>query len=257
MALQSVEAHDPQRLGGLRFRPRCRRRHVARHRARLRAGQDRAARRGDRPQQYVPARPVAATRRARTPRHHRGGGVGRQRARLSRTLRGDGGSLARLGVGRAFLRRPFQSLRQPDPPQRQRSAEAPLPAEADFGRACGRARHVGAGRGLGRGLHAHARGAQGRPLHPQRLENVDHQRAGGRDPGGLCEDRPECRRARDHRFPDREGHEGILDRAKARQARHARLRYLRTGVRRLRGAGGERARQGQRGREGPDVRPRL
>ena len=116
------------------------------------------------------------------------------------------------------------------------------------GRACRRARHVGAGRGLGRRLHAHARRAQGRPLRPQRLENVDHQRAGGRDAGGLCQDRPERRRARDHGVPDREGHEGILDRAEARQARHARLRHLRAGVRGLRGAGGERARQGQRRR---------
>ena len=33
-------------------------------------------------------------------------------------------------------------------------------------------------------------------------------------------------------FLDREGHEGLLDRAEARQARHARLRHLRAGVRR-------------------------
>ena len=68
---------------------------------------------------------------------------------------------------------------------------------------------------------------------------------------------PRRRRARHHRLPDREGHEGLLHRAEARQARHARLRHLRAGLRGLRGAGGERARRGRRGRRRADVRPRL
>ena len=54
---------------------------------------------------------------------------------------------------------------------------------------------------------------------------------------------PQRRAARHHRVPDREGHEGLLDRAEARQARHARLEHLRARVRGLRGAGRERARR--------------
>ena len=95
---------------------------------------------------------------------------------------------------------------------------------------------------------------EGRPLRPQRHQDVDHQRPACRHAGGLRQDRSGRRRARHHRVPDREGHEGILDRAEARQARHARLRHLRAGVRRLRGAGGERARRRRRRRQHPDVR---
>ena len=45
-------------------------------------------------------------------------------------VRRDGGDLARVGGGRAVLWRAFEPVRQPDPPQRQRGAEAALPAEA-------------------------------------------------------------------------------------------------------------------------------
>ena len=51
--------------------------------------------------------------------------------------------------------------------------------------------------------------------------------------------------------------QGFLAGAEARQARHARLRYLRARVRGLRGAGGERAGRGRQRRQRPDVRPRL
>ena len=68
---------------------------------------------------------------------------------------------------------------------------------------------------------------------------------------------PAAGAARHHRVPDREGLQGLLDRAEARQARHARLRHLRAGVPGLRGAGGERARRRRRRRHHPDVRPRL
>ena len=44
------------------------------------------------------------------------------------------------------------------------------------------------------------------------------------------------------------GMAGLLDRAEARQARHARLGHLRAGVPGLRGAGGERAGPGRRRR---------
>jgi isovaleryl-CoA dehydrogenase len=55
--------------------------------------------------------------------------------------------------------------------------------------------------------------------------------------GGLCQDQPRCRAARHHRLPHREGDEGVPAGAKARQARHARLTDVGTGVRGLRGAG--------------------
>ena len=124
---------------------------------------------------------------------------------ISRTGR-DGGDLPRLGLGRPLLRRAFQPLRQPDPPQRQRGAEAPLPAEADLRRACRRARHERAGRGLRRRLDAHAGREEGRPLRAQRHQDVDHQRARCRHAGGLRQDRSGGRRARHHRLPHREGH---------------------------------------------------
>ena len=66
-----------------------------------------------------------------------------------------GGDFARFRRGRAFLRRPLESLRQPDPPQRLGGAEARISAQADFRRACRRAGHVGARRRLRRGVDAH------------------------------------------------------------------------------------------------------
>ena len=249
--------HDPQCLGGLRFRPRTRRRHAAQVGARFRAGPHRAARRGHRPRQRLPARPVAGNGRARPARHHGRGRVRRLGPRLSRALRGDGGDFARQRRGRPVLWRAFQSLRQPAQPQRQCRAEKEISAQADFRRACRRAGDVGAGRRLRRGVDAHARRQEGRPLHPQRLENVDHQRPGRRHAGGLCQDRPHRRRARHHRLHCRERHEGLCPGAEARQARHARLRHQRTGVHRLRGAGGQRAGRGRQRRQRADVRPRL
>ena len=134
---------------------------------------------------------------------------------LSRPLRGDGGNLARLGLGRPVLRRALQSLRQPDPPQRQRRTAPQISAEADLRRARRRAGDVGARRRLRRRVDAHPRRQEGRPLRPQRHENVDHQRPGGRDARGLRQDRPGRRRARHHRLHDREGHEGIFHRARS------------------------------------------
>ena len=136
-------------------------------------------------------------------------------------------------------------------------AAAPLSAEADFRRACRRAGDVGAGRRLRRGVDAHPRRPQGRPLHSQRLENVDHQRAGRRHARGLRQDRPHRRRPRHHRLPRREDVQGFFHRAKTRQARHARLRHQRDRVPGLRGAGRERARRRRQRRQHSDVRPRL
>ena len=95
--------------------------------------------------------------RARAARHHRRGGIWRRRHGLPRALRRDGGGEPRLGLGRALLRRPLEPLRQPDPPQRQRGAEAQIPAEADLGRACRRAGDERAGRRLRCRLDAAAR----------------------------------------------------------------------------------------------------
>ncbi len=193
----------------------------------------RAARRRDRPQQHVPARPVAGDRRARPARHHGRGGIRRRRPRLSRALRRHGGDLARLGRGRALLRRALQPLRQPDPPQRHATSRSAryLPKLIS-------GEHVGAlamsEPGAGSDVVSMRTRAdkQGRPLRPQRLQDVDHQRAGRRHAGGLCQDRPHRRRARHHRLHRREGLQGFLHRAEARQARHARLRHQRAGVRR-------------------------
>src|SRR5580693_7207472 len=81
------------------------------------------------------------------------------------------GDLARVGRRRPVLWRAFEPLRQSDPEERRRRAEAPLFAETDLRRARRRAGDVRAGRGIGRSVDAHARRPQGRPLHPQRLEN--------------------------------------------------------------------------------------
>ena len=153
----------------------------------------------------VPDGPLAQVRRPRRARHHGRGGIRRRRHGLSGARRRDGGDLARLRLGRPVLWRAFQSLRQPDPPQRQRGAEAALPAEADLRRACRRARDERAGRRLRCRRDAHARGEARRSLRAERHEDVDHQRAGCRCAGGLCQDRPEGGAAGHHGVPDREG----------------------------------------------------
>ena len=168
-------------------------------------------------------------------------GLRRHGSGLPRALRGDGGSEPRLGVGRPVLRRAFQSLRQPDPQERQRRAEAPLSAEAHLRRTCGRARHERDRFGLRCRLDAAARGEARQPLRAQRHQDVDHQRSACRYAGRLCQDRSRSGPARHHRVPDRKRLQGIPHGAEARQARHARLGHGRTRLRRLRSAGGERA----------------
>jgi hypothetical protein len=84
-----------------------------------------------------------------------------------------------------------------------------LSPEADFRRACGLARHERSGRGLGRRLDAHARGEEGRPLRPQRHQDVDHQRPGCAGDRRLRQDRCCRRAARHHRLSRREGHAGL------------------------------------------------
>ena len=103
--------------------------------------------------------------------------------------------------------------------------------------------HVGAlamseaGAGLGRGIDDDARRQAGRPLYPERREDVDHQCASRRCAPRLCEDGPEGGPARHNGLPHRERHEGLLGLSEARQAGHAGLGYRGTRFRGLRGAG--------------------
>ena len=68
---------------------------------------------------------------------------------------------------------------------------------------------------------------------------------------------PDARLARHHRLHRREDDDGLLGRAEARQARHARLQHRRAGVRECRGAVRERAARGGPRRRGADVGARL
>jgi isovaleryl-CoA dehydrogenase len=68
---------------------------------------------------------------------------------------------------------------------------------------------------------------------------------------------PDAGTARSDRVPDRARDEGLLDRAEARQARHARLEHLRARVRQLRSACRQRARPGRPRRQRADERARL
>ena len=118
-------------------------RHAARHRAPLRRRRDRAARRRDRPRP-THSRATCGRRWAQLGLHgitveeeYGGAGMGY----LEHVVAMEEISRASASVG-PVLRRAFQSLRQPDPPQRQRGAEAQVSAEADLRRACRRARHV-------------------------------------------------------------------------------------------------------------------
>ena len=223
------------------------------------ASRDRAARRGDRPQQPVSRRTCGASWASsacsaspcRRSTAARAWATSRTWWRWRRSRR------ASASVGLSYGAHSNLCVNQ----IRRNGTEAQkqqVPAQADLRRARGRAGDERAGRGLRRGLHEAASAEQARrPLRAQRQQDVDHQRPRRRRAGRLRQDRAGGRAARHHRLPDREGHEGLLHRAEARQARHARLQHLRAGVRGLRGAGGERAGRGERRREGADERPRL
>ena len=179
----------PNDFPSAQLRPRRDGRPAAGQRARLHRRRDRADRRPDRQDQRVSAPAVAQARRPRPARHHGGGGVRRLGPRLSRALHRHGGDQPRLGLDRPVLRRALQPVRQPDPPQRQRGAEAQVPAQADLRRARRRARHVGVRRRLGCRVDDAARRQEGRPLRPQRHQVLDHQRSLRRRAGGLRQDR--------------------------------------------------------------------
>ena len=155
------------------------------------------------------------------------------------------------------LRRPFQPLRQPDPPQRHGRAEATVPARADRRPPRRRPGHERTRRRLRRRRHAAPRREARRRLPAERHEDVDHQRPRGRRDRRLRQDRRRRRPARDDRVPGRAGLPGVLHGAEAGQARHARLEHLRAGLCRLRGPRGERAGRGRARRQRADERPRL
>ena len=106
-----------------------------------------------------------------------------------------------------------------------RGAEGDVPAGAGVGRACRRAGDVGGGGGVGRGVDEAPGGEAQRPLRAERQQVLDHQRAGCRHAGGLCQDRSGGGGAGDHGVPDREDDGRILDRAAFRQARDAGLEH--------------------------------
>ncbi len=149
------------------------------------------------------------------------------------------------GSRRALLRRAFQSLREPDfslgrPEQKARYLPKLISGEHLGALAMSEA---GAGSDVvSMQLRAEKRGDRyvlnGTKFWitngPQADTLVVYAKT---DPGG--------RRARHHRLHRREGFSGLLGRAEARQARHARLGDGRARLRGLRGAGGERARQGR------------
>ena len=224
------------------FRTRRRHRHAARNGPAVRCERDCAARRRYRSVEPISGWPVAQDGRPRTSRHYRRGDVWRHANGISGAHRRHGGNLARVGVSRSFLRRAFEPLRQPDSAQWQRSAEAQISAEADLGRARGCAGDERTGRRLRRRIDAATRRSQRRSLRLDGKQDVDHQWARRRYARRVCKNRSARRVARHHRVFDRKGNDGFLDGAEARQARHARLEYLRACVRRLRGAHGERPR---------------
>jgi hypothetical protein len=102
----------------------ARARRLGDHRLALRLARHHDDGRRDRPQQRVPARPVAARWASSACSASRWRRSTAAPAGLSRALRRDGGDQPRLGLGRPVLRRALQPLRQPDPPQRHRGAEA-------------------------------------------------------------------------------------------------------------------------------------
>ena len=123
------------------------------------------------------------------------------------------------------LRRALQPVRQSDPPQRQRGAEAEVPAQADQRRACRRAGDERAGCRLRRGQHGAEGRAARRPLRAQRQQDVDHQRRRRRHGDRLRQDRPADGRARHDGVHRRKGLQGFQPRQASRQARHARLQH--------------------------------
>ena len=235
--------NDPQRLSHAEFRSWRDRRRAARQRRALRRRRDRAARRRDRPanefpRELWPKLGALGLHGITVEEEYGGSGLGY----LEHCVAMEEISRA-LGLGRALLRRAFQPLRQPDPPQRQPRAEAPLSAEADFRRACRRARHVGARRRLGRRLACAAAPRRRATATSSTARRCGSPTAPARDVLVVYAKTDPAAGARGiTAFIVEKGFKGFRVGAEARQARHARLGDRRARVRGLRSAGGERAR---------------
>ena len=156
-------------------------------------------------------RAVARDGRSGPAGHHGARGIWRRRYGLSGACRRGRGNRAGLGLVSPVLRRAFEPLRQPDQAERHRCAEGEIPAAAGLGRACRRAGDERGGGGVGRGVDEAAGREAQRSLPAERHEILDHQRAGCRYAGGLCQDRPGGRHQGHHRLPDRKVDEGVLD----------------------------------------------
>ena len=239
------------------LRSRRDRRHVAELGREFCGRRNRAARGGNRPRQRVPGRSLAQDGRRSA---CSGITVDEDTAAPAwaiSSMRRHGGDQPRQRQRRPLLRRAQQPVRQPDFAERHRRAEAPLSAAADQRRARRRAGDERARRRVRRGRHAPPRRQARRPLRAERHQDVDHQRSRRRRAGGLCQDRPGRRPARDHRVPGREGDARLQLRPEARQAGHARQQHRRAGVPGLRGAGRQRARQRRARRQRADERAGL
>ena len=190
-----------------------------------------------------PARPVAEARRARPARHHRRGGTMAAPAwaisRMSWRWRRSAAARPRSASPTARTRTSAstRSAATATPTQKRRYLPKLISGE-----------HVGAlamsepGAGsdvVGMTTRAEKKGDR------YVLNGTKMWITNGPDADTLvvyAKTDPGRRRARHHRLPRREGHEGISPGAEARQARHARLAHRGAGVRGLRGAGRERAR---------------
>ena len=189
-----------------------------------------------------PAGPVAQVRRSRRARHHRRGGIRRRRHGLPRARRGDGGDLAAPPPRSAC-----PTARTPISASTRSAATAPRRRSAAICRKLISGEHVGAlamsepGAGsdvVGMRTRADKRGDR------YVLNGTKMWITNGPDADVLvvyAKTDPEAGPRGITAFLIEKGFQGLLHRAEARQARHARLQHLRAGVRGLRGAGRERA----------------
>ena len=181
-----------------------------------------------------PPRAVAGARRARPARHHRRSRPWRLGHGLPCPGRRGRGDQPRLGLGRPLLRRPLQSLRQPDQPlghrpsRRRASCPRCAPATRSARSPC---RNPASGSDVvSMRLKADKKNDR-YVLNGTKMWITNGPDAG--HAGRLCQDRSGAQLARHHRLHRRGDESGLLGGAKARQARHARLQHRRAGVRRM------------------------
>ena len=145
--------------------------------------------------------------------HDRAGRIRRQRDGLPRAPGGDGGDLARLGLGRpvATARTPTCASTTSTPTATRRSARKYLPklCSGEWKGALAMS-EPGAGSDVVGSMTLPRRAAR-RRLGRQRQQDVDHQRPRGRRAGRLHAHRRQGRGQQVHdRLHRREGHEGLL-----------------------------------------------